>query len=391
MTTTMTFEQFQASKRFVTNLGAELKDECLDGHTGYLYADVFYIDIVASDWPQEAQQKGKYHLLLGNSETISNDLAELEGYLYEYAIVEGDIKREAAKTTINLDAITGMDLWEASRGRDIDAAIAKLQEKAGITDGGIAGMVFSGFNWPTSSPDQRAHKIKEWIETERTYAADMARAETEALPDGAIPWDLGGGFKAVMRLLPPDGEYLTIMGPVDGVGTYVEIELEPASVARLRAIFRSLDALDLKKEPADIATLLLNVVNAYHVGRGELGKVTSVLTPYLLDDRVTLQDAVLWALRDDILHLTAEHALSMWLENEYPDPTVSIRKEDGTEVARRKLSEWALDAREVLDPEDVDLIEEMIRRGNSYFYEHGGGKCDDLPTRDSIEILAIAA
>lgn len=159
------------------------------------------------------------------------------------------------KTTINLDALTGMDLWEASRTRDIDEAVAKLQDKAGIMDGGIAGMVFSGFDWSKAAVDQRVEKIKEWIETERTYAAGMARE-----PDGAVPgWDLGGGFTAVLRACP-DGEHLTIAGPLDGIGTYVEIELEPASLERLRGILRALDAPQPALSRAD--TLILAAARA---------------------------------------------------------------------------------------------------------------------------------
>lgn len=66
-------------------------------------------------------------------------------------------------------AIGANDLSRASYTNDIDVAVRSLQDIAGITDGGIAGICFSGFDWNEASPVERLDQLYSWIKTERNF------------------------------------------------------------------------------------------------------------------------------------------------------------------------------------------------------------------------------
>ena len=74
--------------------------------------------------------------------------------------------------TIDLDRITDHDIAAAVAMDDLDSACGMLQAIAGITDGGVAGVVFSDidFDWPTATARAREAMIKHWLATERGYA-----------------------------------------------------------------------------------------------------------------------------------------------------------------------------------------------------------------------------
>jgi hypothetical protein len=57
----------------------------------------------------------------------------------------------------------------ASKVDDIDDAIAPLQAVAGITDGGVASIAFSGFDWTGATPTKRLGEIVRWLMLERHY------------------------------------------------------------------------------------------------------------------------------------------------------------------------------------------------------------------------------
>jgi hypothetical protein len=61
------------------------------------------------------------------------------------------------------------DVGRASQLGDEDAAFAMLQEIAGITDGGVASLVLSGFDWSKADQWARVQKIAEWIRAEKNY------------------------------------------------------------------------------------------------------------------------------------------------------------------------------------------------------------------------------
>jgi hypothetical protein len=91
--TAMTFEAFQATRRQCDDLGAALHDATWVGEPpahGNLYLnDALYIEQVAAHWPAEARAQGKWHLIIGRDEWVSDDLESLECRLFEFADSEG--------------------------------------------------------------------------------------------------------------------------------------------------------------------------------------------------------------------------------------------------------------------------------------------------------------
>ena len=58
----MTFEQFQATRRYCEDIGAVIADARWDGEPpakGYLYLDALYIEEVQAHWPDAAKARGK--------------------------------------------------------------------------------------------------------------------------------------------------------------------------------------------------------------------------------------------------------------------------------------------------------------------------------------------
>jgi hypothetical protein len=91
MESKMTFEEFQATRRWSNDLteGVRSKNWETEGNPkGYLYLDGLFIDHVEPHWPEASRKKGEWHLLLNRDEWISNDLAALERRLYDWAVSE---------------------------------------------------------------------------------------------------------------------------------------------------------------------------------------------------------------------------------------------------------------------------------------------------------------
>lgn len=92
-TSPMTFAEFQNSKRWHDDLRVALPDEVWGDEDwpprGYVYADSLYIEGVNEHWPESTQQRGRWYLLLGNAEYVTDDLARLEQILFVYAQEEG--------------------------------------------------------------------------------------------------------------------------------------------------------------------------------------------------------------------------------------------------------------------------------------------------------------
>lgn len=88
----MTFEEFQATRTRCEDLGKALRDCVWDNDpapgSGYLYKGDLLIEDVKDHWAEETKIRGKYQLLIGHMVHISNDLAELERRLYDFAISE---------------------------------------------------------------------------------------------------------------------------------------------------------------------------------------------------------------------------------------------------------------------------------------------------------------
>jgi hypothetical protein len=99
-TSTMTIEQFRASRQWCDDLGAKLKDASFeqDGKKarGWIYLDALFIERVENDWPEATRRRGDWHLILGNAEYISFDIFELERRLFDWAVSEGyDVEHAA--------------------------------------------------------------------------------------------------------------------------------------------------------------------------------------------------------------------------------------------------------------------------------------------------------
>jgi len=88
----MTFEQFQATRRWSDDLANAVQSTNWESHgtpQGFLYLGCLYIEAVQPHWPAEARRQGRWHLLLGRCERIGDDLTTLERQLYGFAASEG--------------------------------------------------------------------------------------------------------------------------------------------------------------------------------------------------------------------------------------------------------------------------------------------------------------
>lgn len=84
----MTLEQFVATGRDCDDLGAAIESpELWEDYTavGRLYLDSFFIEKIPAVWPSKPEVAGKWYLIIERDEWISDDLAELEKHLYDFA------------------------------------------------------------------------------------------------------------------------------------------------------------------------------------------------------------------------------------------------------------------------------------------------------------------
>lgn len=95
----MTLTEFVATRQWSDDLGADLEDARWEGELpakGWIYADWLYIEQVQDHWPDAVRQRGKWSLLIGNTEQI-DDLSVLEPILYEWAMAEGYVEADFGK------------------------------------------------------------------------------------------------------------------------------------------------------------------------------------------------------------------------------------------------------------------------------------------------------
>lgn len=92
----MTFEQFQASRRHTADLEADLNMSIYDDPAikcpGLIYSGNLYIEEVCANWTEEAQKGGRYFLVIGNRDWLTDDLELLERELYEFGVSEEILK-----------------------------------------------------------------------------------------------------------------------------------------------------------------------------------------------------------------------------------------------------------------------------------------------------------
>ena len=88
----MTFEQFQATRRWCDDLGAAIADARWQGEPPATVQSVprrpLY-EAVQAHWPEATEAQGKWHLIIGRDEWVSDDLTMLEKHLYDFAMEEG--------------------------------------------------------------------------------------------------------------------------------------------------------------------------------------------------------------------------------------------------------------------------------------------------------------
>ena len=98
----MTLSQFVATGRFVKDLRSHPMLDFWDGYwddapetpQGMVYLGFLVIELVMPTWPAETQAKGRWCLVIGNGDYVSDNLSLLERQLHVYAQDEGLCPRE---------------------------------------------------------------------------------------------------------------------------------------------------------------------------------------------------------------------------------------------------------------------------------------------------------
>jgi len=95
----MTLERFVSTKRWSDNLSADAPDyyTYTDDETadrvphprGWIYCGYLVIEAVLPHWPEASRKRGRWYLILGNEDWITDDLSKLEALLHDYAVSEG--------------------------------------------------------------------------------------------------------------------------------------------------------------------------------------------------------------------------------------------------------------------------------------------------------------
>jgi hypothetical protein len=148
----MTFEQFQATKQVVGDLAVALPFNA-DLYDGRVVPGLVYLGELSI----EKAEGNCWSLTIGNIGKVSPDLVALERDLYAFAQSEGYFEVSKAQ------------LETAAANDDLDAALLPIMNLCGIEDGGVAGQVFSGFDWPTATKTDRMAKLEYWLRVEGAY------------------------------------------------------------------------------------------------------------------------------------------------------------------------------------------------------------------------------
>lgn len=82
----MTFEQFQATRKWSDDLSEAVGYAADEPQAGYIYEGDLHIFTMGDVAP------GQYLLVIGNHERVSDDLTSLERDLYEFGAAEGIIQ-----------------------------------------------------------------------------------------------------------------------------------------------------------------------------------------------------------------------------------------------------------------------------------------------------------
>jgi len=112
--------------------------------------------------------------------------------------IDGDIYTGLYLATLNPAAITDDMIAAAVQNSDLDAALQPMMIAAGISDGGMAGVCFSGAvdnddpseNWENLSPETRTGLIREWIAAETPDDAALSFEQWQATRKAATQTEL---------------------------------------------------------------------------------------------------------------------------------------------------------------------------------------------------------
>lgn len=94
---------------------------------------------------------------------------------------------------IDLQAIKYNDVFAAAEMDDLDAACGHLQTIAGITDGGVAGLHFSGGEdkpWTSKDKGERVSALMGWLETEQQFQDEDEKRAQAADAAAFAEWQL---------------------------------------------------------------------------------------------------------------------------------------------------------------------------------------------------------
>lgn len=163
LTAETTFEEFVASKRRVTDLdeiAESYGDDAFDperSEAALIYGTGGVIEVLRD------RSRGAYYLIIERSEWITNDLEALERELYDFAIPEAKAEEEFRQQVEARKA--DIDLIDNAVEAAINAGCLVIQKAIGQTDGGVAGIYFSG--------DKERHWLttvfRDYLATERSH------------------------------------------------------------------------------------------------------------------------------------------------------------------------------------------------------------------------------
>jgi hypothetical protein len=88
----MTLKQFTEARTRSEDLGVIVPEFEVRGQPpakGFVYPGWLVIEEVSAHWPESTKAQGRFYLLLGNWERVTDDLESLERDLYQYAGQEG--------------------------------------------------------------------------------------------------------------------------------------------------------------------------------------------------------------------------------------------------------------------------------------------------------------
>ena len=84
----MMFEQFRSTRKHVDDLREALGADIYYGAgcPGLVYCDEFYIEERSESWTDVVRARGRYFLVIGNRDWLSDDIESLERELWDYAV-----------------------------------------------------------------------------------------------------------------------------------------------------------------------------------------------------------------------------------------------------------------------------------------------------------------